>query len=984
MLHLTLKHDIRILWKAIWLLSFTLIATWLAGQTPPAGNALQFGGLTDYVQLGNVVLKDSGNPDGNWTIECWFKRSELNNFENLFHSNFLAIGANHGVRLEMNEGTGQWGGLGKLYVYGLGGPLRYIDTNSPYKDQWYHIALVADNTSSTVSWYLNGNKVSSRDIKGPSEFPKFVIGIGYSNGTERDFNGMIDEFRIWKTVRNSSDIKGDFTKKLTGNEPGLVRYFDFDQPGVNAGGDNSSVTKLIDKTGNGDGTIINFTLNGETSNFVNNGDAFEPDCSVPITLFSENSYTGDMAHFEKAGEHSFGNTQISKVQSVEVSPGWHVAISEDQGGKIQFEESMPETNEEVKPETNVLLARRLNTYEEENTCKGYVYLSVKSIIRNNILVSRIKMGEPEAKIIGTIPSHTKGLWVAAADMGDILTFSFAKEETDFKIPSIPVADYVNEIYELMPEMQWKDARTRYQRIANAAASRFTFDACYIPPAFIDKPMAQGGGMRGQIFNDLRESDTDWTAIDGDIALKNQFSLMVINEGSGSKTSKSVYSKQSFKESFSFNIGAEVSAPLPNAPAVQVTPSGSYGYKEETEENWEDNHVYTFSRISNKVYNVTLVPEKMDFTREFIQAVHGLPLPAEGNVVSLEAAKNDPAWAAYFDTFIKAWGTHYPTQVTYGGFFTGVAHESFESYAKRDFSSEDFTAGLKADASATIEMEPVPGGPKISKEVGASGSVSGGVSTEEEQTMQTSSGELSYSFLFRGGEGSSFDNYAVGDDVQPTDIMLKSLDNLFENAYFDEEIPDLELKKKFLSWAINEYVRINVGKGPQNIPLAEMYEMTVSEIVVNSCDGDGTGDEDVEFTGEVWASQGSVNAKLGDGNRIWNQSKQAFDCVDDCPKTFTLNNQKYMVYVTPDASGSMDRGDKGFQFKAKFEEDDSFSNDDLGEQQKKIQVSEIISTTPQDFNLQFNRDGFDITVKSKVRKIPLSELGIDVGSGSVKF
>jgi hypothetical protein len=981
---LTLEQTMCLFLKCFLLIPLLFFSYMSFGQEPPSGMAMQFGGPNDFIELGQIDLVSDDNPNGNWTIELWFKRSELQNYENLVHTDFdFARGSNRGVRVELNQGVGRWGSLGKLYIGGMPGTPKFLKSDATFEDKWYHIAMVGDNTNSTFSWYLNGEKVSSLNGRSPSSFPKFVLGIGFTNIADRDFNGLIDEFRVWNKARSGAEIQRDFTKKLSGRESGLIRYYDFGQTGVTAGGVNNGITKVIDKSGNGDGTLRNFTLNGEVSNFVSNGVPHSADCSVPATLFSAGAYTGEMVQFQSSGEQKFGNSEISSVQSVEVSPGWHVAISEDEGEKIQFEDNMAETDEAVTSETNVLLARRLNTYDEDNSCMNYVYLAVNSIIRNNIIVSRVKMGDPMAKVIGTIPSHTKGLWVAAADMGDILTFSFAKEETDFKIPSIPVSDYVDEIYELVPEIQWKDARSRYQRVSNATASRSSFDAIYIPPAFIDKPQAEGGGIRGQIFNDLRESDTDWRAIDGDIALKNQFSLMVINEGSGSKVSKSVYSKQNFKESFSFNIGAEVTAPIPQVPAVRATPSGSYGYSESTEKTWEENHVYTFSRISNKVYNIDLVPQKMDFSRDFISAIRRLPVPGEASVTSFEAAKNDPAWNAYYDTFIKTWGTHYPAQVTYGGFFVGVAHESLESYAQKDYSKEEFTAGLELDA--TAEVSAGAKGVEVSKEVGAKGSVSGGAAWEDEKSMQTSNGQVSYNFLFRGGEGSSFDNYAVGDAVQPTDIQLKSLDNLLKDEYFKQEIPGLALKAKFLAFAINEYIKDNRDKGTKPLPLAEMYEMTVSEIVVNSCDGDGTGDEDVEFTGEVWASQGSVSSELGDGQRIWDEDEKEFDCEDDCPKTFSLNNRKYMVYVTPDASGNMDRGDKGFQLKAKFKEEDSGLNpdDDLGEQYRNIKVADITSTSLQDFNLQFNRDGFDITVKSKIRKIPLSELGIDLHSNNVQ-
>jgi hypothetical protein len=56
-------------------------------------------------------------------------------------------------------------------------------------------------------------------------------------------------------------------RSLTGNESGLLAYYDFNQE--TASGTNTGATTLIDRTGNGNtGTLQGFTLSGEESNWV--------------------------------------------------------------------------------------------------------------------------------------------------------------------------------------------------------------------------------------------------------------------------------------------------------------------------------------------------------------------------------------------------------------------------------------------------------------------------------------------------------------------------------------------------------------------------------------------------------------------------------------------------------------------------------------------------------------------------------------------
>lgn len=84
-----------------------------------------------------------------------------------------------------------------------------------------------------------------------SNFPDDVAKIGYwhSNGLTFNFPGKIDELRIWNRSLSQSEIREGMCKKLTGNEPGLIGYWTFDETSGNT---------VIDKSVNGfNGQLMN-------------------------------------------------------------------------------------------------------------------------------------------------------------------------------------------------------------------------------------------------------------------------------------------------------------------------------------------------------------------------------------------------------------------------------------------------------------------------------------------------------------------------------------------------------------------------------------------------------------------------------------------------------------------------------------------------------------------------------------------------------
>jgi hypothetical protein len=229
-------------------------------------NALSFDGVNDQV----VIPTNTAYDLTQGTIECWVKPGNL-----VGQACILGNRGSGGTRFSFHMSTtDNWIGFwnNKAYV-----TLPYAITPG----QWYHLAFVCNGTS--VTCYVNGVSIGVffQTFSNVTGQP-LHIGMAKVDGTGADlepFRGEIDEIRIWNTARSSSQIINNKDIALTGNEPGLVALFGFDQ-GI-AGSDNAGLTTVVDKSPNNNhGQLVNFALSGSTSNWTANGAI----TTLPVTL----------------------------------------------------------------------------------------------------------------------------------------------------------------------------------------------------------------------------------------------------------------------------------------------------------------------------------------------------------------------------------------------------------------------------------------------------------------------------------------------------------------------------------------------------------------------------------------------------------------------------------------------------------------------------------------------------------------------------
>lgn len=92
------------------------------------------------------------------------------------------------------------------------------------KEEWFHIACVYDSQKQQV--YLNGELAAERDWPGFIGSSHSPVKIGTFH--TQYWPGMLDEIRIWNRARTHEEIRSTMNAPLTGDEPGLAGYWNFD------------------------------------------------------------------------------------------------------------------------------------------------------------------------------------------------------------------------------------------------------------------------------------------------------------------------------------------------------------------------------------------------------------------------------------------------------------------------------------------------------------------------------------------------------------------------------------------------------------------------------------------------------------------------------------------------------------------------------------------------------------------------------------
>lgn len=205
--------------------------------------ALSFDGIND---VASVTVPDGGANETAFTIETWFKTTKAT-----------------GTFFEV-EGSGAdrfiflLNGKVCFYVYAPPNTATACSTVATYNDGVWHHAAGTLGAIGGTRVFVDGAPAGASALPVASTFTAdtiFAIGYGHTGflSAANNFNGQLDEMRVWSVERSPAEIAANYKQTLAPTTAGLQAYWKLDETG--------SATKAVDSTTHGyDATLSNFTF----------------------------------------------------------------------------------------------------------------------------------------------------------------------------------------------------------------------------------------------------------------------------------------------------------------------------------------------------------------------------------------------------------------------------------------------------------------------------------------------------------------------------------------------------------------------------------------------------------------------------------------------------------------------------------------------------------------------------------------------------
>lgn len=246
------------------------------GTTNPTGSyAVSLDGTSKSGSAGNISLSGSA-----LSFEGWIKPAS-------FKSGFPYISAIMGT--EAGDANSAFIRLGdanlannKLqFVLSINNVQQKLASNTALNaNTWYHVAATYDGT--TMKLYINGTLDASKAQTG-SVSSNEAFNVGYLYETSRNFNGKIDEVRVWKRALSQTEISQNMCNV---NLPAtsLAAYWKFNEGSGSSSQDNS---------GNG----VTLTLSGADASIWGT----DVPCTTSTARTSKNITTQKVINPEQTG-----------------------------------------------------------------------------------------------------------------------------------------------------------------------------------------------------------------------------------------------------------------------------------------------------------------------------------------------------------------------------------------------------------------------------------------------------------------------------------------------------------------------------------------------------------------------------------------------------------------------------------------------------------------------------------------------------------
>ncbi|MBT6994695.1 MAG: tandem-95 repeat protein [Candidatus Cloacimonetes bacterium] len=195
---------------------------WVSAVDEVSGASVNFDGWGDYVGIPDA---DALDLTGGFTIELWMNATSWTDE------------SYQGVLVSKDEWSNGGSGYGitcgndgelSFIIGGSDGVWHDITTSGLQLDTWYHITAVHDGAN--LRLYVNGTEVANSAIAVGAVVNGEDLHIGnHTFVNDRNFDGKIDEVRIWNVVRSESEIQANMSNELIGSEEGLAGYWNMNE-----------------------------------------------------------------------------------------------------------------------------------------------------------------------------------------------------------------------------------------------------------------------------------------------------------------------------------------------------------------------------------------------------------------------------------------------------------------------------------------------------------------------------------------------------------------------------------------------------------------------------------------------------------------------------------------------------------------------------------------------------------------------------------
>jgi hypothetical protein len=223
--------------------------------SPSFSNSVSLDGLNDYISVPAL-----GSNLSTVTIETWLNYSGVTAAAGVFNTNTWNAKDLH---------FQIWNSNAIEFAVSGNNPSTPQASYSFVANTWYHVAVTYNSATKQAKYYVNGSLVQTISFTTAVQVNLTAAQLGAWT-TSRNFNGKLDEYRIWNTERSQAEIYNNMYSELSGSETGLLAYYKFNQGA--AGGNNAGITTVVDASLNGrNGVLTNFGLSGAASNWVSTG-----------------------------------------------------------------------------------------------------------------------------------------------------------------------------------------------------------------------------------------------------------------------------------------------------------------------------------------------------------------------------------------------------------------------------------------------------------------------------------------------------------------------------------------------------------------------------------------------------------------------------------------------------------------------------------------------------------------------------------------